>query len=78
MRATRRLSISHILHRAVLIDVDVQPVGLVVHGAHAVGAENAVFLGEVLLCESLQAPVLISQPLPLPWGSERETEDGRE
>lgn len=37
----------NILHDALLVNVDVHPVRLEVHGLHGVGLENAVFLGEI-------------------------------
>lgn len=33
--------------------MDVQPLRLVVHGAHAIGLEHAVLLGEIVLCKRL-------------------------
>jgi len=56
------LSIPHILHRPILIDMDIQPLGLVVHGAHAVRLEHAVFLGEILFRECLHAYASASIP----------------
>lgn len=34
--------------------MNVEALGLVIHGAHAVGLEDAVFLGEVVLRECLE------------------------
>jgi hypothetical protein len=42
-----------LLDRAIIVDVDVQSLGLVVHRAHAVRLEDAVLLGEVVLREGL-------------------------
>lgn len=59
---SNRLTVANILHSSVLADVNVQPIRLVVHGAHAVGLEHAVLFGEVLLCEGLSS--LVSIPVP--------------
>lgn len=48
-----------LLHRAVFIDMHVKPLGLVVHGAHGIGLEDAVFLGEIGFGESLWVWVLV-------------------
>jgi hypothetical protein len=47
------LTLASLLHRTILANMDVQPLGLVVHRLHAVGLEDAVFLGEVGLREGL-------------------------
>jgi hypothetical protein len=47
------LTLASALHRTILANMDVQPVGLVVHRLHASGLEDAVLLGEVGLCEGL-------------------------
>jgi hypothetical protein len=47
------LTLASLLHRTILANMDVQPVGLVIHRLHAVGPEDAVFLGEVGLREGL-------------------------
>jgi hypothetical protein len=47
------LTLANLLHGTLLIDMDVEALGPVVHRAHAVGLEDAVFLGEVGLCERL-------------------------
>jgi hypothetical protein len=47
------LTVANLLHRAVLANMDVQPIGLVVHGHHGIGLDDAVLLGEILLCECL-------------------------
>jgi hypothetical protein len=47
------LTVCDLFNHTLLVDMDVQPLGLVVHGAHRVGLENAVFLGEVGLRECL-------------------------
>lgn len=39
------LAVSDVLHRALLVNVNVEAVGLVVHGAHRVGLKDAVLLG---------------------------------
>ena len=57
------LTITHILDSTLLIDVDVEAVGLVVHGAHGVGLEDAVFLGEILFSEGLSFPTVSMQDL---------------
>jgi hypothetical protein len=57
-----RLSLANLLDRTIIIDVNVQPLRLVVHRLHAIGLENAVLLGEIVLCEGLSHA---SQP-PLP------------
>ena len=57
------LTIADVLHSPILANVNVQPIRLVVHGAHAVGLEDTVFLGEVLLCKSLGACVSLSSCL---------------
>lgn len=49
----KHLAVAHVLNSPILTDVNVQPVGLEVHGAHAVGFEHAVLFREVLLCEGL-------------------------
>ena len=59
----QRLTVAHILHSPILANVNVQPIRLVVHGAHAVGLEDTVFFGEVLLCKSLGACVSLSSCL---------------
>lgn len=51
--ALRCSSVAHVLDGALLVDVDVEAVGLEVHGAHAVGLDDAVLGGEVLLGEGL-------------------------
>lgn len=53
MPRVSRLSVAHLLHCAVITDVNVQPVRLVVHGHHATGLDDAMLLGKVLLCECL-------------------------
>jgi len=50
---SRFLTIDNLLHRPILIDVDVHTIRLVVHGAHAVRLEDAVLLGEIGLCKRL-------------------------
>lgn len=52
-RIRERLTVSNVLDGALLVNVDVEAIGLVVHGAHRVGLENAVLRGEVLLSERL-------------------------
>jgi hypothetical protein len=47
------LTLASLLHRTILANMDVQPLGLVVHRLHAVGLEDAVFFGEVGLGEGL-------------------------
>jgi hypothetical protein len=39
------LTMRNLLHRAIIVNMNVQPLWLVVHGAHTIGLENAVFLG---------------------------------
>jgi len=48
-----RLALANLLHRTIIIDMNIQALGLVVHRAHAIGLEDAVLLGEVVLRESL-------------------------
>jgi hypothetical protein len=48
-----RLTLANLLDRTLLIDMNVEALGLVVHRAHTVGLEDTVFLGEVGLCERL-------------------------
>jgi hypothetical protein len=48
------LTVCNLLNRTILIDMDVQPLRLVIHGAHRVGLENTVFLGEVGLRKGLR------------------------
>jgi hypothetical protein len=43
----------HFLHGSILANVDVQPLGPVVHSAHATGLKHAVLLGEILLGKRL-------------------------
>ena len=52
-RSVDHLTVAHILHRAILGNMDIQPIRLVVHGHHAIGLDHAVLLGEVLLRERL-------------------------
>jgi hypothetical protein len=52
------LTVCNLLDQTILVDMDVQPLGLVVHGAHRVGLEDAVFLGEVGLREGLETVLL--------------------
>lgn len=52
-RIEERLTVADVLDGALLIDVDVEAVGPVVHGAHRVGLDDAVLLREVLLGEGL-------------------------
>jgi hypothetical protein len=53
LQTCTRLTVSYVLDGSILADVDVQPLGLVVHCAHAVGLQDAVLLGKVRLCEGL-------------------------
>ena len=46
-------TVADLLHGTVLANMNVQPVRLVVHGHHGIGLDDAVLLGEVLLCECL-------------------------
>jgi hypothetical protein len=48
-----RLTVGDLLDGAIIVDVDVQSLGLVVHRAHAVGLDDAVLLREVGLREGL-------------------------
>lgn len=48
-----RLALANLLNRTIIIDMNVQPIRLVVHRAHAIGLEDAVLLGEIVLRESL-------------------------
>lgn len=47
------LTISYVRDCALVVDMDVQTLGLVIHGAHAVGLDDAVFLGEICFGEGL-------------------------
>jgi hypothetical protein len=51
------LTMANLVHRTIIINVNVQPLGVVVHSLHAVGLKNAVLLGEIGLCESLPCTV---------------------
>ena len=55
-------TIAHILHGPILANVDIQPLRPVIHGAHAVGLEHAVLLGEILLGERLPLVSTVSSP----------------
>lgn len=57
------LTMRDLLDSAILINMNVQAVRLVIHGAHAVGLEDAVLLGQILLCES-HLIMLFPQLLP--------------
>jgi hypothetical protein len=56
-------TVSHVLNGSVLADVNVQPLRLVVHCAHAVGLQDAVLLGEVCFCEGLESVSALSVKL---------------
>jgi hypothetical protein len=43
----------NILNHAILVDVNVQPLRLVISGGHRIGLEDAVLLGKVGLCKRL-------------------------
>jgi hypothetical protein len=43
----------NILNHAIFVDVNVQPLRLVVSGAHRTGLDDAVLLGKVGLCKRL-------------------------
>jgi hypothetical protein len=47
------LTLSNLLDGTVFINMDVQPLGLEVHGLHRVGLEDAVLLGKIGLREGL-------------------------
>ena len=49
-----KLTVANILDGALVVDVNVETIGLVVHGAHGVGLEDTVLLGEVLFGEGLR------------------------
>lgn len=53
MSATHHLSLANALNRAIIIDMNIDPLRLKVHRLHAIRLENAVLLGEIGLCESL-------------------------
>jgi len=54
VQLNNRLTFGNLVDSTVLIEVNVQPLGLEVHGLHIAFVENAVLLGEVGLCESLR------------------------
>lgn len=47
------LTLSNLLDGTIFINMDVQPLGLEVHGLHRVGLEDAVLLGKIGLREGL-------------------------
>jgi hypothetical protein len=71
------LTVCNLLNRAILIDMDIQPLGLVVHGSHGVGLENAVFLGEIGLREGLQDTLSACIPVKLQDGRNGRWRGGR-
>ena len=54
----RILAMRNVLDSTVLINMDIQPLGLEVHCFHRVGLENAVFLGEIGFCERLDTSIV--------------------
>jgi len=48
------LTLGNLADGTILVEVNVQPLGLEVHGLHIAFVENTVLLGEVGLCESLR------------------------
>ena len=60
----------NILHDALLVNVDVHPVRLEIHGLHGVGLENAVFLGEIGGGEGLVKRSLLALTHFI-WGAEQ-------
>jgi hypothetical protein len=48
------LTLSNLLNRAIIINVNIQPLGLEVHCLHRAGRKNAVFLGKICLCKGLR------------------------
>lgn len=57
------LALHNLLDRTIFIKVNVEPLGLYVHGLHIAGLENAVLLGQVCLGEGLG--VALGQPTDL-------------
>jgi len=49
-----RLTLGNLVDSTILVEVNVQPLGLEIHGLHIAFVEDAVLLGEVGLCESLR------------------------
>jgi hypothetical protein len=47
------LTMANLVHRTIIIDMNVQPLRVVVHSLHAIGLEHAVLLGEIGLCKRL-------------------------
>jgi hypothetical protein len=58
------LALANLLDRTVIVDVNVQPFRLEVHRLHAIGLEDAVLLGEIVLRKGLSH--ISSQRLPCP------------
>jgi hypothetical protein len=57
---TQHLTLANLLNHALLINMDIQPIRLVVHRLHAIGRQDAMFLGEVGLRERLCNKHLVS------------------
>lgn len=49
-----QLTVLHVRDGAVLVDVDVEAIGLKVLGHHHAGLDDAVLLGQVFLAEALR------------------------
>lgn len=56
---------ANFLDRTIVVDMNIQPLRLVVHRAHAVGLEDAVFLREVALRKSLLGIALAFATSPI-------------
>jgi hypothetical protein len=62
-------SLANLLNHTLIINMNIQPIRLVVHRAHAVRLEDAVLLGEVVLRERLVR--VVSNVLPCMHGDAR-------
>jgi hypothetical protein len=51
--STQHLTVANLVNRSVLTNMNVQPIRLHIHRLHAIGCQDAMFLGEIRLRKCL-------------------------